>query len=94
MNRHNLAVTAKSVHKAEPLTKKAEQKTLCLATLSSDSKQVVWEFLCENRPDVAESIEKTIRNPSVQSLLNQYGAGICIERSYLPESVLSSLIFH
>lgn len=94
MNRHNLAVTPNDVEKPQPFNKKVEEQTLCLASLSPDSKQVVWEYLCEHRPQVAESIEETIRNPQIQVLLNQYGAGICIKRSDLPESMISKLTFH
>ena len=92
MIKRNLALVASNNHL--PLSTENPVKWIQLARLSEASRDRVWGYLRANRPEIAESLEQTTRNPQVQELLAEYNACLKIQQDWLPPSIVASLTFH
>lgn len=95
MMKRNLALVASNDHlPLSAVSTEATVKWIQLARLSETSRDRVWEYLRSNRPDIAETLEQTTRNPQMQELLADCNASLAIQQDWLPQSMIASLSFH
>lgn len=95
MIKRNLALVASNDHL--PLSAIPTEKRVTwiqLARLSETSRDQIWEYLRANRPDIAETLEQTTRNPQVQELLADCDASLAIQQNWLPQYIVAGLKFH
>lgn len=95
MIKRNLALVESNDHlPLSAISTEEPVKWIQLARLSEASRDRVWGYLRANRPEIAESLEQTTRNPQVQELLAEYNASLKIQQDWLPPSIVASLTFH
>lgn len=95
MIKRNLALVVSNSHSSvSAISPEEPVKWIQLARLSKTSRDRVWGYLRANRPDIAESLEQTTRDPHVQELLADCDASLAIQRDWLPPSIVANLSFH